>query len=86
MAAVDVPPLTAFVVLGAVIGFLAGLLGIGGGMSMVPSLTIIFGSRGFPQTHVVHMAVARRLSRSKSIPSACATIAPSPVRPGPVRP
>jgi uncharacterized protein len=44
--------------LGAVIGFMAGLLGIGGGMSIVPLLTILFTARDFPPEHVVHMAVA----------------------------
>jgi len=50
--------LAGFVVLGCVVGFLAGLLGIGGGMTMVPILTIIFGRQGFPSEHLVHMAVA----------------------------
>ena len=44
--------------LGAVIGFLAGLLGIGGGMTLVPLLTIIFTAQDFPAAHIVHMAVA----------------------------
>jgi uncharacterized membrane protein YfcA len=44
--------------LGAAIGFLAGLLGIGGGMTLVPLLTILFASQDFPATHLVHMAVA----------------------------
>jgi uncharacterized membrane protein YfcA len=47
-----------FVALGAIVGFLAGLLGIGGGMTMVPVLTIIFTRIAFPSAHVVHMAVA----------------------------
>lgn len=54
----DVGLLVTFVVLGAVVGFLAGLLGIGGGMTMVPFLTLIFTREGFPLQHVVHMAVA----------------------------
>ena len=44
--------------LGGAVGFLAGLLGIGGGMTLVPLLTIIFTWESFPATHVVHMAVA----------------------------
>src|SRR5574340_1419762 len=44
--------------LGGVVGFLAGLLGIGGGLSMIPLLTIVFGARAFPPDQVVHMAVA----------------------------
>ncbi len=49
--------IAAFVVLGAIVGFLAGLLGIGGGMTMVPLLTIVFSRQGFLAEHVVHMAV-----------------------------
>ncbi len=48
----------AFVTLGAVVGFLAGLLGLGGGMTMVPLLTIVFTQQGFATEHVVHIAVA----------------------------
>lgn len=44
--------------LGAMVGFLAGLLGIGGGMTLVPLLTIVFTAEAFPAAHVVHMAVA----------------------------
>jgi uncharacterized membrane protein YfcA len=44
--------------IGAAIGFLAGLLGVGGGMSLVPLLTILFTAWHFPAPHVVHMAVA----------------------------
>ncbi|MGA0909200.1 MAG: TSUP family transporter, partial [Burkholderiaceae bacterium] len=49
-------------VLGAATGFLAGLLGIGGGMTMVPFLTLIFSSRGFPTDIVVKLAIATSLS------------------------
>ena len=48
----------AFLVLGAIVGFLAGLLGIGGGMTMVPLLTFVFTREGFAPEHVVHMAIA----------------------------
>ena len=47
-----------FVALGAVVGFLAGLLGLGGGMTMVPVLTFVFTRQGFAPDHVVHMAIA----------------------------
>ncbi len=50
--------LGAFLVLGGIVGFLAGLLGIGGGMTIVPLLTIVFTRQGFPPEHVVHVAVA----------------------------
>ena len=55
---VDPALIVAFVVLGALVGFLAGLLGIGGGMTMVPMLTIAFSYLGFAAEHVVHLAVA----------------------------
>lgn len=48
--------------LGSATGFLAGLLGIGGGMLMVPFITFILGSRGFPQDYIVKMAVATSLA------------------------
>jgi len=44
--------------IGAVIGFLAGLLGVGGGLTLVPLLTLLFTAEQFPGTHIVHMAVA----------------------------
>ncbi len=50
--------IVAFVALGALVGFLAGLLGLGGGMTMVPLLTFIFSRQGFAVEHVVHLAVA----------------------------
>jgi uncharacterized protein len=40
--------LLAYLALGAFVGFLAGLLGIGGGMVMVPFLSMIFLAQGFP--------------------------------------
>lgn len=43
-------------------GFLAGLLGIGGAMVMVPSLTMILTHRGFPADYTVKMAVATSLA------------------------
>jgi uncharacterized protein len=46
------------VALGCIAGFLAGLLGIGGGLLMVPILTFIYTQKGFATAHVVHMAIA----------------------------
>ncbi len=52
----------ALVLLGACTGFAAGLLGIGGGMLMVPFLTALFTWQGFPAEQIVHMAIATSLA------------------------
>jgi len=48
--------------LGACTGFLAGLLGIGGGMLMVPFLTVIFSHRGVDGAVAVKMAIATAMA------------------------
>jgi len=48
--------------LGAVVGFFAGLLGIGGGGIMVPILTGLFVAQGFSHEHVVHLALATSMA------------------------
>ena len=52
----------AFLVLGLVVGFMAGLLGIGGGGIMVPALTTIFLAQGVPVDQVVHMALGTSMA------------------------
>jgi uncharacterized membrane protein YfcA len=49
-------------VLGLCTGFLAGLLGIGGGMIMVPFLTLILGGRGVSPDLAVKMAIATSMA------------------------
>ena len=48
--------------LGLVMGFFAGLFGIGGGAIMVPALSAYFLWQGMPESQVVHMALATSLS------------------------
>ncbi len=48
--------------LGLCTGFLAGLLGIGGGMLMVPFVSMILSARGFPHDYTVKIAVATSLA------------------------
>lgn len=54
--------LLTFIVLGAVAGILAGLLGIGGGLVIVPILVFSFGPLGFPQQHIMHLALGTSMA------------------------
>jgi uncharacterized protein len=49
-------------VLGLAVGFIAGLLGIGGAMLMVPALTIMLNHRGYPAEYTAKIAVATSLA------------------------
>ncbi|WP_022666322.1 sulfite exporter TauE/SafE family protein [Desulfospira joergensenii] len=51
-----------YLALGAVAGVLAGLLGIGGGLVIVPMLTFAFTGQGFPHEHILHMALGTSLA------------------------
>ncbi|MES2118131.1 MAG: sulfite exporter TauE/SafE family protein [Pseudomonadota bacterium] len=53
--------IAALLAMGAFGGFSAGLLGIGGGMILVPFITMIFSAKGFPPDIIVHMAIATSL-------------------------
>lgn len=52
----------AYLAVGALAGFLAGLLGVGGGFVIVPSLIFLFNSQHFPQTNLVHLALGTSLA------------------------
>lgn len=54
--------LGAFLLLGAVVGFSAGLLGIGGGGLMVPVLTSLFLWQGMATDQVVHLALGTSMA------------------------
>ena len=43
---------------GALVGFLGGLLGIGGGMMLVPILAALFTAQALTPDHTVHLALA----------------------------
>jgi uncharacterized protein len=58
----DLPLLLSLAVLGTVTGFLAGLLGMGGAMLMVPVLTFLLRARGYPADLTPRIAIATSLS------------------------
>jgi uncharacterized membrane protein YfcA len=58
----DLALIPVFVVIGCVVGFIAGLLGIGGGLTMIPMLTLIFTYAQFPPADVLHIAVATSMA------------------------
>ncbi|MEO8137810.1 MAG: sulfite exporter TauE/SafE family protein [Betaproteobacteria bacterium] len=54
--------LAAYAVSGAVVGFLAGLLGIGGGMTLVPVLSALFLAQALTPDHTVHLALGTAMA------------------------
>jgi uncharacterized membrane protein YfcA len=53
----------AYLALGLFTGFFAGMLGIGGGLVMVPALTLMFAAQaGFPASEVLHVALGTSMA------------------------
>jgi uncharacterized membrane protein YfcA len=43
--------------LGVFAGFIAGLFGVGGGLTLVPILFMLYTAQGFPPEHTMHLAL-----------------------------
>ncbi|SDA21503.1 Uncharacterized membrane protein YfcA [Nitrosospira sp. Nsp18] len=52
----------AYLLLGMFVGFFAGLLGIGGGLVMVPVLSFIFSAQHFPPERILHLALGTTMA------------------------
>ena len=54
--------LAAYFGIGLVVGFLSGLLGIGGGIVIVSSLAILYAAHDFPSAYVMHLALGSSMA------------------------
>ena len=51
-----------YLLTGAFVGFFAGLLGIGGGLIIVPVLITLFTAQNFPADRIIHMALGTTMA------------------------
>lgn len=51
-----------YLLLGGIVGYFAGLLGIGGGLVLVPVLTMLFTAQNFPPERILHLALGTTMA------------------------
>lgn len=54
--------IVAYLLLGAFVGFMAGLLGVGGGGIMVPIFAMLFAMQGFGNDEIMHLALGTSMA------------------------
>ncbi|MGA7750322.1 MAG: sulfite exporter TauE/SafE family protein [Gallionella sp.] len=52
----------AYLALGAIAGYLAGMFGIGGGIILMPVLMFLFDAQRFPAEHLLHLALGTSMA------------------------
>lgn len=54
--------LLSYLGVGAFAGFIAGLFGVGGGLTLVPLLFMLYDWQGFPHEHLMHLALGTSMA------------------------
>ena len=54
--------LLTYLILGLGSGFVAGLFGVGGGLTIVPILLMLFQAQGFPEGQLMHLALGTAMA------------------------
>jgi len=57
-----IDPIIFYLIIGAIAGVLAGLLGVGGGLLIVPALVFVFDAYGIAQYSTTHIAIGTSLA------------------------
>jgi len=52
----------AYPLLGIFAGFIAGLFGVGGGLTLVPFMLMVFAAQGIPDIHLMHLALGTSMA------------------------